>query len=450
MDDTICAPATPPAQSSIAVIRVSGPGTYGALESIFSRAERLEPRRALFGSIHDRGRSVDDVIVVFYQGHSSYTGEDMAEISCHGNPLIAGAIIRLLNGQGVRLAEPGEFTRRAFLNGKIDLTGAEAINQIIAAQSEWEIEASLRQMHGSLKLKIGEIRRMITDFKADIEACIDFPDEDIDCATGEKAIVDAMGIQRAIEDLLEGCRSGEKLCRGIDITIAGRPNVGKSSILNLLLNRERAIVTGIPGTTRDVLREPFQIGGMHVNLIDTAGIDTPCDEIERIGIDLSHRYIRSSSHIILVFDACAGFLETDRKLLATTAEKKRVILVNKIDAVQKHDVERMQQSIPTETIPFSAKNGTGTGELKRALEILLREEFSPADRGFIADIRIIGLLEKGLETASRVVRLVETESPVEIIAFELQSLMESLAEITGEITPDDVLDSVFSRFCIGK
>jgi tRNA modification GTPase len=226
--------------------------------------------------------------------------------------------------------------------------------------------------------------------------------------------------------------------------------VGKSSILNLLLNRERAIVTGIPGTTRDALREPFQIGGMHVNLIDTAGIDTPSDEIERIGIDLSHRYIDSSSHIILVLDACAGLLENDRELLAKTANKKRVLLINKTDAVEKEAVERMRQSIPAATIPFSAKNGTGTNELKRALETLLREEFTPADKGFIADIRIIRLLEEGREAAGRVVNLVETGGPAEIIAFELGTLMELLAEITGEITPDDVLDSIFSRFCIGK
>ncbi len=450
MDDTICAPATPPAQSSIAMIRISGPGTFATLESIFSRADRLAPRVAVFGSIHDSGRTIDDVIAVFYRGPSSYTGEDMAEISCHGNPLIAAAIIRLLNDHGIRLAEPGEFTRRAFLNGKIDLTGAEAINQIIAARSEWEIKTSLRQMHGSLKTKIDEVRRFVVDFKADIEAGIDFPEEDIELASGQKAISDAARIQSVLGELLEGCRSGETLCRGIDITITGRPNVGKSSILNLLLNRERAIVTGIPGTTRDALREPFQIGGMHVNLIDTAGIDTPCDEIERMGIDLSHRYIESSSHIILVLDASAGLLENDKKLLASTSCKNRVILINKIDAVGKDVVDRMQQSIPAMTIPFSAKNGTGAGDLKRELEILLREEFSSADKGFIADIRIIGLLEGGHEAASRVVNLVESGGPAEIIAFELGTLMESLAEITGEITPDDVLDSIFNRFCIGK
>jgi tRNA modification GTPase len=214
MEDTICAPATPPAQSSIAMIRISGPGTQASLETIFTRANRLEPRCAVFGSIHDRGRTIDDVIVVYYRGPSSYTGEDMAEISCHGNPLIAGAVIRLLNGLGIRLAEPGEFTRRAFLNGKIDLTCAEAINQIVAAQSEWEIETSLRQMHGSLKKKIGEMRRIIVELKADIEAGIDFPEEDLARASVQKTIEDAVRIQRTLGELLDGCRSGEKLCRG--------------------------------------------------------------------------------------------------------------------------------------------------------------------------------------------------------------------------------------------
>ncbi len=450
MDDTICAPSTPPVQSSIAVIRISGPGTLGALASIFSRAEELEPRRAVYGIIHDGEKPVDDVVVVSYRTPASYTGEDMAELSCHGNPLIVGAVIRLLNRHGVRLAEPGEFTRRAFLNGKIDLTGAEAINHIISAKSEWEIETSLRQMHGSLREIINGIRRQITELKADIEAAIDFPGEEIDGIFTGKALRESAGILTALEDLLGRCRSGERLCRGIDITITGRPNVGKSSILNLLLNRERAIVTGIPGTTRDVIRETFQIAGVHVNLIDTAGIDTPGDEIERIGIDLSNRHIESSHYIILVLDVQAGLLDADRALLEKTKNKSRVILINKIDIAGAGDVERIREALSEDAISFSAKKGLGLSELKETLGRKIREEFSAAEDSFIADVRITGLLEEAVQAASRAGRLIGDEGPAEIIAFELQSLMEALSEITGEITPDDVLHSIFSRFCIGK
>lgn len=450
IEETICAPATPAVHSSIAIIRISGPDARRAIAGHFSASSEIKPRHAHYGTLIDAGMPIDDIIVVYYQSPRSYTGEEMVEVFCHGNPLIVKKIIMLLNRCGVRMAEPGEFTRRAFLNGKIDLTEAEAINHIIIAKSEWEIETSLRQMHGSLRDIIGSIREEITRLRADIEAGIDFSDEDIEIIAPEQTLQAADGIRVSIEDLLSRCSMGEQLSHGIDITITGKPNVGKSSLLNLLLNQERAIVSSIPGTTRDIIREPLQIGGMHVNLVDTAGIDTPGDEIEKIGIDLSHRNIESSPFIILVLDGCAGINDADMHILEKTKDKKRIIIINKTDAADPALVDMMRQTLKEEVILFSALTGKGLQELHDTLLRRIKNEYVTIENSFIADIRIITLLSDALSIITRISGLVEAREPGEIIAFELQSLMDTLAGITGEITPDHVLDSIFSRFCIGK
>lgn len=450
-DDTICAPATPPVTSSIAIIRISGPEAILTACSLFNKPSAdIRPRCAHYGSLVDGGKPVDDAVLVCYRAPRSYTGEDMAEIFSHGNPIIVQKIIMLLIGRGVRLAEPGEFTRRAFLNGKMDLTEAEAVNHIITAKSEWEIETSLRQMHGSLRDIIGTIRARITEFKADIEAGIDFSDEDIEFITAADALGAAAGVRGSIEDLLGRCRTGERLSHGIDVTITGKPNVGKSSVLNLLLNQERAIVSSIPGTTRDIIREPFQIGGMHVNLVDTAGIDTPGDEIERIGIDLSRRKIESSPFIIMVLDGSTGIGDADRRILEKIRSKKRIVIINKNDIAKPEDVRVMQEELGEETIPFSARTGSGLRDLTEAMARQIRKDFVELEHSFIADMRIITILERAVGITAAVADLVTMREPAEIIAFELQALIDTLGEITGEITPEDILNSIFSRFCIGK
>jgi tRNA modification GTPase len=450
IDETICAPSTPPVHSSIAIVRVSGPESFRAVGSFFSAPEQLKPRYACYGTLAEDGEPIDDVILVWYRAPQSYTGEEMAEIFCHGNPIIVQKIIGALNRRGVRLAEPGEFTKRAFLNGKIDLTEAEAINHIITARSEWEIETSLRQMHGSLRALIRTIRDSVIVLKADIEAAIDFSDEEIEFISNEEAVRSADGIRGALGDLLGRCRTGERLSRGIDVAITGKPNVGKSSVLNLLLNQERAIVSSIPGTTRDIIREPVQIGGVQINLNDTAGIDTPGDELERIGIDLSHRTIETSGFIILVLDASDGIGAADRVLLEKTRDKKRIVLANKCDIATPGQIGSIRLEGGERAILFSAVTGEGLDNLKEALSRTIREEFVDVKHSFIADMRIVSLLEKSIASIESALRCMANREPVEIIAFELQSLIETLSEITGEITPDDVLDSIFSRFCIGK
>jgi len=453
-EETICALSTPLLQAPIAVIRVSGPESLNILHRVFSRPGALVPRYSVYGSIISGEKIIDDVVAVYYESPKSFTGEEMAEICCHGNPIIVKRILELLISCGARHAEPGEFSKRAFLNGKIDLTGAEAINHIISARSEWEIEASLKQMHGSLREKIHDVRNSLLHLKADIECRIDFADEDEEFApeSGAAAAIDA--IQELLSDIMGRCRVGERLSHGIDVPIVGKPNVGKSSILNCILNSERAIVSDIPGTTRDLIKETIQFAGIHVNLFDTAGIDVPGCEIEKRGIEMSREKILSSPVIIMVIDAVKGISGPDREILSSVPEKETICLANKIDLVPEAEKAERLKSLAGETgyplISFSAKTGSGLKELEKELSLRLQSEFLEYRNFFISDMRVIGLLEESITACERVKSLMCGGEPPEIIAFVVQELIDTIMEITGEISPDDVLNSIFSRFCIGK
>jgi tRNA modification GTPase len=443
LDDTICAPSTPPVNSPIAVIRMSGPDTLRAVTSIFNHADKITPRCTVYGSILENGKMLDDVIVVFFKSPESFTGEDAAEIHCHGNPIIVHKIIKLLNRQGVRIAEPGEFC-------KIDLTEAEAINQIIRARSDWEIDAAIKQMHGSFRNAVHAIRERLILLKADFECSIDFIEEDIEFISGEQALQQLKEIRALLEDVFRRCKIGEKMTHGIDVPIVGKPNVGKSSILNLILNSERAIVSNIPGTTRDLIKEIVQFAGMQVNLIDTAGIDSTESEIEKKGIELSQKKIDDASIIIMVLDAMSNIHEADRRILERIKNKITIFLVNKIDLVSGDEVDRITSQLEQQVIPFSAVTGEGLQELERVMSNIIRNEFIEYKNSFISDIRVLSILENSFTSIDGITKLIVNEEPPEIISFEIHSLIENLSEITGEITPDDVLNSIFGRFCIGK
>lgn len=448
--DTICAPASGPLAAPIAVIRVSGPGAHGAVAAVFSRPDALLPRRAVFGSILDGETLVDDVVMVCYAAPASFTGEDSAEIFCHGNHLIVRRILSLLHARGVRLAEPGEFSRRAFENGKIDLTAAEAINHIITARSDWEIEAALAQAHGSLRDAVRRLREDLVAYRADIECAIDFAEEEVPQLSREESLERITSIAAGIDAIRRRCATGERLARGIDAPLIGRPNVGKSSILNCVLNAERALVSHIPGTTRDLIRETVQFAGVPVNLIDTAGIGAPGCELERMGIELSQRKIREAGIVIMVLDAVDGLTDDDRTILDMVADRPTVYLANKADLAATDDIAAIGRSLGRPVIPFSAVRATGLDALEAAIGRLVRDSIVEPERGFLADHRIMALLDEAIGTAQAVRTLVAEDRPPEIVAFELQTLADTLGTVTGEITPEDVLTSVFSRFCIGK
>lgn len=451
-EETICAPASAPVNSSLAIIRVSGPESYRAACSFFSSIEKIKPRYAVYGSLKDNDEIIDDVVLVFYQSPSSFTGEDMLEIFCHGNPVITGKILHLLAKSGIRIAEPGEFSKRAFLNGKMDLTQAEAINSLINARSDWEIKASISQMHGSLKKVVNKLREDVIMLKADIEACIDFSDQDIEPVSKTHNLEVLRDIKSAISDLRARCSTGNRAGRGIDVTLAGRPNVGKSSLLNLILNEERAIVSDIPGTTRDVIRESVQIGGIRINMNDTAGLGIPGDDIERMGIELTRRRIDTASLVLMVIDASSGVTAEDEKIIAelNRGGKKIIYVLNKIDLTGAGVPDDIISRTGLPFIPVSAKFGTGFSELENEIIKVISGEFVDFSNSFLADERILLIIEAAVDTVKRAETLLLNNEPPEITAFELEELIDNLSDITGEITTEDILGSIFSRFCIGK
>lgn len=448
--DTICAPASAPVNSSIAIIRVSGPESYRAASSIFNKVNLIKDRHAAYGSIMDGDTLVDDVILVYYQGPASFTGEDMAEIFCHGNPLVVSGILRLLFKHGVRAAEPGEFSKRAFLNGRMDLTAAEAINSLINARSEWEVSASLNQMHGSLKSAVHSLRDQLVLLKADIEAGIDFSDQDIEFVSYENAMEMVKSVEESLADIRRRCGEGRRASHGLDVILAGRPNVGKSSLMNLILNEERALVSDIPGTTRDLIRETLQIAGIRINLTDTAGIGIPSDEVERMGIELTRRKLADASVVLVVIDASAGITEEDRKIIESISGKKSIFILNKIDLVEKDFARSLAVETGYEFIPVCAKSGAGFRELEDALKAVISGEFVDYKNSFLADVRVLNILDSAIERMDGLTELFGRGELPEIIAFELDELVAILSDVTGEITTEDVLGSIFSRFCIGK
>ncbi len=448
--ETICAPATAPINSTLAIIRMSGPESLRTASKIFSNYNNLKHRLSLYGTINGKNKIIDDVVLTYFKAPNSFTGEDCIEISCHGNPLIVQKIIKLLIKNNIRMAEPGEFSKRAFLNGKIDLTGAEAINQIINARSEWEIEAALKQMHGALRDIINKIRGKIILLKADIECNIDFSGEDVEFISYAKAWEEIKFIKEAVSELYQRCKLGEKISHGINIAIVGRPNVGKSSLLNLLLNEERAIVTDIPGTTRDLIKETIQFNGIHVNLIDTAGIRDAGCQIEKIGIEKSKKEIETAPIIILLIDAVEGITQEDKEILKNINEKKVIVLGNKIDLAQKKEVSGLEKDLGKKIIAFSTITSEGLDKLEKRICNFISKEFVQFDSSFIADLRILNLLEKSLTNIKTINMLLQHNEPPEIIAFELQLLIDTISEITGEVSADEVLNSIFNRFCIGK
>ena len=456
-NETIFALSTAPINSALAIIRVSGEHSLTLIKNMFDTHTQKEitPRMALYGSLKNNGELIDDVILIYYKAPSSFTGEDMIEIFCHGNRIIIKRIMETLRMYGAVDAGPGEFSKRAFLNGKIDLTEAEAINSVICAKSDWELNAALKQMHGSLKKIINEIRNDIITLKADIESGIDFIEEDIEFVSKNQAIDLSLTIFENLEKLHQRCKLSEALSKGIDVVIIGKPNVGKSSLLNAILNKDRAIVSNIPGTTRDIITESVQIAGYSVNIIDTAGIEKPKNEIEKIGIELSRKNIKSSSIVLAVFAASEKPSKEDELIVEEVKSTNVIYIMNKSDIACDEDIAEYEKMVrqahqPDDFLLISAKTGDNLERLETMIgeKIKLGVEYS--GDSFIADGRILDLLQNAKTFVQNSTRLLHENAGDEIIAFELQSAIDSLNEITGEISPDDVLGSVFARFCVGK
>jgi tRNA modification GTPase len=454
-EDTIAAIATPLGEGGIAVVRLSGADTFGIADKIFfpSGKNSLKPSAAPthtihYGKIVRQRETVDEVLLAVLRAPRTFTRENTVEISCHGGILPAKLVLDALLENGARLAEPGEFTRRAFLNGRIDLAQAEAVADLIHSRTELALAAANEQLAGKLSRRINQLRDDLMKILAHIEAHIDFPDEDISPDTKEQLLKRLDDGIAFMDELLQHANEGQILRRGIRTAIIGRPNAGKSSLLNQLLGHDRAIVSPIPGTTRDTIEETANVRGLPVVFIDTAGLREARDEIEAEGIRRSRETLDKAELILHVFDASESLTAADETHLAEFAEKKRIIVRNKTDLPQQLDLPR-KNSAPV--IDVCCLSGQGIEALKDAIKNLVwAGKIESGMLQVMINSRHQEALSRARVTTSQTAIALKTDASLELVALDLRQAVGAVGEIVGKTTTEDLLDSIFSQFCIGK
>ena len=449
MPDTIAAVATARGAGGIAIVRLSGPEAESILKRMFCPAKSrdfFESHRLMYGHVRDDGGDIDEVMAVLMRAPSTYTREDVAEIHCHGGAVCARAVLKRALELGARAAQPGEFTRRAFMNGRIDLSRAEAVMQLVGSNSEAAARASVRQLEGGVSGFVRQVSDRLTGLMALIEASTDFPDEVEEEAAAEKLCADLRGIIAEIDARCDS-RNARLLREGASIVLAGRPNVGKSSLMNALLNQERAIVTDIPGTTRDVLTERVMIDGVLAELSDTAGQRDTDDPIERIGVDRARRATDGADVVLIVIDAAEPLDAGDVAMLCA-ADERAIICLNKTDMPAV--VHRDELDVPSgaTVLEISAREGLGIDAL--IAEIARRIAVTDEMGGLLVVERHIELARAAAGALESAISAIESGLPLDTAAIDLKQALESLAEITGENATEAVIDRVFSTFCVGK
>ena len=455
--DTIAAIATPPGEGSIAVIRMSGGDAERIAARIFFRNRdensKLQSHRLYHGTLRDprSARAVDEVLLVIMRQPRSYTGEDVVEIHCHGGAFIARRVLQLVLSEGARQAEPGEFTKRAFLNGRLDLSQAEAVLDLIRARTDRSAALALDQASGNLSHWVEELRSELLNLLVQVEAAIDFPDEEIELLKRQELAQEVAGLTYKIFDISNTYEWTRFFREGAKVCICGRPNVGKSSLLNALLGQERVIVTPVAGTTRDVIEESINLDGLPVVLWDTAGIRDTADEIERIGVHLARDYLEKADARIVVIDGSLPLSVEDSELVIATREAKALIAINKSDLPESLSEDRLKSlGCPIKYCRVSAKTGEGVSALKHALRNLILDkeiEFSPVA---ITNLRQRSALQRTENALRHAAESLREGFAAEFVAVDLNEAREALEEITGLINSEDILDKIFSNFCIGK
>lgn len=460
-NDTICAIATGLGRSAIGKIRVSGPEAIEICNGIFigkKRISEMETFTAAFGRIYDEGRQYDEVIALVMKAPHTYTTEDTVELDLHGGPFVMKRVMELLVSKGARVAEPGEFTKRAFLGGRIDMTEAEAVMDVINSETDMALNASLNQLSGNLRDEISDIREKLIYNTAYIESAIDDP-EHYELDGYAETLQDTVNeILERLDKLLAGFDEGRLIREGINTAIVGRPNVGKSSILNTLLGEERAIVTDIEGTTRDTLEEYISLDGIVLKLIDTAGIRETEDKVEQIGVDKARTSISSADLVLLVLDGSDDITEDDKNLVKSITDKKVIVLVNKSDKEESFNADRIRDLLAKEfkdelpaIIEFSAKTGGG----KDLLKAKISELFYEGHLDYNSEVRITNVRHKGLvvdaeESLRKVLQSIEDGVGEDFYTIDLMAAYESLGTVIGESLEDDLADKIFKEFCMGK
>lgn len=448
--DTIVAIATPAGRGGLGVIRLSGADSPRIGAALAGRTRPLKPRHATFakltlGAWH-RVQS-DQVVLTYFAAPASYTGEDVVEISAHGSPIVLQSILRACMEAGARLAEPGEFTLRAFLNNRLDLVQAEAVADLVDAVTPLQARAAFDQLEGTLTKAIGEIDAALFDVMAKLEASLDFPDEGYHFVAPREAGASIAEVIARIDAWLADANRGRMIREGAAVAIVGTPNVGKSSLFNLLLNANRAIVTAIPGTTRDLLTEQAEVGGLSLSLIDTAGVRETTDVIEQEGVARAQAAIDVADVAIVVLDRSRLLSMEDRALLGVTASRPRVVVWNKIDLPPALPLEPLD---PVEAVAISAKSGVGIDRLIVAVRSALGGGESFRDRPSVTNIRHVKQLKRAKDALSRAATALDSQVSEEFPLLDLQEASAALQEITGKRTTDDLLRHIFERFCIGK
>jgi tRNA modification GTPase len=451
--DTICAISTPPGEGGIGIIRISGPRAHTLLLSVFHPTKKREsylPRTLYLGNIinRDEKKKIDEVFAVLLKAPKTYTREDMAEIYSHGGFATQQNVLSLLIHHGACLAEPGEFTKRAFLNGRIDLLQAEAVLDIIQSETDEELKCAIEHLEGKLSLKINEIKNDLKEVLVETEARIDFPDEEIDVDV-ERCTATLHAAHKGIEKLIRSYYEGKAIQHGMEALIIGRTNVGKSSLLNALLLKEKAIVTPLPGTTRDLIEDTLHIKGIKVKIVDTAGLRTPKDVVEQEGIDRVKHRIPRADLIIWVLDGSDVYTSEDADIYAAINGINIVVVINKVDLPQKLDRESIS-SRRLEWLEISALKDSGLEELKDTIYRKLMGKRGKRAALLITNVRHREVLQKAYGAIGRAIRCQKLAEPVEFTAFELREALFHLGEITGETCPEEILHDIFSRFCIGK
>jgi len=455
LEDTIAAISTPVGEGGIGIVRLSGPHALEIVDQIFvgrGKPSNFPTYTTHYGHIVFQGESIDEVILTVMRVPGSYTREDIVEINCHGGIVPLKKVLEIVLQLGARLAEPGEFTRRAFLNGRIDLAQAEAVIDIIRAKTDLSLQTAISQLKGELSAKVRQIKELVLKVLASIEAAIDFVQEDIEIISRDEILEQLENIREQLERLLATADYGKVLREGISTVIAGRPNVGKSSLLNALLQEQRAIVTPIPGTTRDVIEEIINIQGIPLKIADTAGIRPVQDIIEKEGVDRSRSYMQRADLILLMLDGSEPLTSEDRELLKEIRDKEAILVINKIDLPQKIELKKVEElAIKKPLVKISATQAIGLPDLEKTIvEMIWRGEVIVSDGALITNVRHKNSLRQAHSSIQRAIETTRQGLSEELISVDLRAALNSLGEITGETVVEDILDYIFSEFCIGK
>ena len=455
--DTIAAIATAMTNSGIGIIRMSGSEAFEIIDKIYKskngmkKISQAESHTVHYGYIYDGDKVIDEVLVIVLRGPHSYTAEDTVEIDCHGGSLVMRRILETVIRYGARPAEPGEFTKRAFLNGRIDLSQAESVMDVIQADNDFALESSVHQLRGALRDEIVRLRGKVIHEIAFIESALDDPEHINLDGYGETLLKIVEEACEAVDKLLKSSEDGELLKEGIHTVIVGKPNAGKSSLMNRLVGRERSIVTEIAGTTRDALEEQINLGGITLHVVDTAGIRETEDIVEKIGVDRAKEYVARADLIIYVVDSSIPLDENDDEIIKLIQNRRTIILWNKSDLEPVVKMEELQFAADHKIIPVSAKDGTGINDLGEAIkEMFFRGDISYNNEVYITNVRQKTALEEAFKSLRMVKESIEAGMPEDFYSIDLMNAYEELGAIIGESVGEDLVNEIFSKFCMGK